>query len=128
MSGGGESALNPTVRDHFLNPRNVGQIPGASGTGEAGDAKLGTFMRFTLRVEDGIIREARFKTLGCSSAIASSSVITELITGHSLAEAERLKPEDVVAALDGLPGEKWCYPELACDAVRAAVRDCRERG
>lgn len=113
------------VRDHFMNPRNVGQIAGASGVGEAGDAELGTFMRFTVRVSDGIICEARFKTLGCGFAIASSSVITELITGKSLEEAESLRPEEVVSALLGLPPDKWRYPEMGCRAVRAAVANCR---
>jgi len=105
----------------------VGQIPGASGIGEAGDFSLGAFMRFSIQVEKGIIRQVRFKTMGCSTAIAASSVTTELLTGKTLEEAEALRPEEVVRALDGLTPEKWCYPEMACRAVRAAVEDFRRR-
>jgi len=127
LSAAVDSPINPTVRDHFLNPRNVGQIVDASGIGEARDLSLGAFMRFSIQVEHGVIRQARFKTMGCSTAIAASSVTTELLTSKTPEEAEALKPEDVVRALEGLPAEKWCYPEMACRAVRAAIEDFRRR-
>jgi len=84
-------------------------------------------MCFSIQVEGGFIPQVRFKTMGCSTAIAVSSVTTELLSGKTLKEAGDLKPEDVLKALGGLPPKKWCYPEMACRAVRAAVEDSQGR-
>ena len=111
------------VMDHFQNPRNVGKMEDADGIGEVGNAKCGDIMRMYIKVEDGIISDCKFKTFGCGSAIATSSMATELIKGKSVEEALQLSNQAVVEALDGLPPAKIHCSVLAEQAVRAAVKD-----
>ena len=111
------------VMDHFQNPRNVGEIEDASGIGEVGNAKCGDIMRMYIKVEDDVITDCKFKTFGCGSAIATSSMATELIKGKPLAEALTLSNKAVVEALDGLPPAKIHCSVLAEEAVRAAIKD-----
>jgi nitrogen fixation NifU-like protein len=113
--------------DHFLNPRNVGDLPDADGVGEVGAVACGDVMRISIRVRDGRIAEARFRTFGCGSAIACSSVATELIKGRTVEEARRLSNAEVSAALGGLPPAKVHCPVLAEEAVKAAVEDYLRR-
>ena len=109
--------------DHFRNPRNVGEIPDASGIGEVGNAKCGDIMRMYIKVEDGIITDCKFMTFGCGSAIATSSMATELIKGKPVEEAVKITNKAVVEALDGLPAHKLHCSVLAEEAVKAAVKD-----
>ena len=111
------------VMEHFQNPRNVGEIADASGVGEVGNAKCGDIMRMYIKVEDDVITDCKFKTFGCGSAIATSSMATELIKGKPLAEALTLSNKAVVEALDGLPPAKIHCSVLAEEAVRAAIKD-----
>ena len=111
------------VMDHFRNPRNVGQIDDADGIGEVGNAKCGDIMRMYIKVNDGIITDVKFNTFGCGSAIATSSMATELIKGKPIEEALELSNKAVVEALDGLPVHKIHCSVLAEEAVRAAVKD-----
>ena len=111
------------VMDHFQNPRNVGKLDDADGIGEVGNAKCGDIMRMYIKVKDGIITDCKFNTFGCGSAIATSSMATELIKGKTLAEAEKLTNAAVVEALEGLPPVKIHCSVLAEEAVRAAVKD-----
>ena len=116
------------VMDHFRNPRNVGQIDDADGIGEVGNAKCGDIMRMYIKVDDnGIITDVKFNTFGCGSAIATSSMATELIKGKSVDEALELSNKAVVEALDGLPAYKLHCSVLAEEAVRAAVKDYYDR-
>ncbi len=121
------AAYSDLVRDHFQNPRNVGEIADADATGYETNPVCGDTMRLTLRINGGRIVEARFQTSGCPAAIAASSVCTEMIRGLSLAEAEALRKEDYAAALGGLPPGKMHCSVLAADAVRAAGSDYRQR-
>ncbi|HNU50635.1 MAG TPA: iron-sulfur cluster assembly scaffold protein [Verrucomicrobiota bacterium] len=118
---------NDTVMDHFLNPRNLGDIPEADGVGEVGAAACGDIMKVTLRIKNGRIEEARFKTFGCGSAIASSSMATELIRGRTVEEALRFSNQEVVNALGGLPPVKIHCSVLAEEAIRAALEDYLKR-
>ena len=111
------------VMDHFQNPRNVGKIDDADGIGEVGNAKCGDIMRMYIKVKDGIITDCKFNTFGCGSAIATSSMATELIQGKSVEDALKLSNQAVVEALDGLPAHKIHCSVLAEEAVRAAVKD-----
>ena len=111
------------VMDHFQNPRNVGKMEDASGIGEVGNAKCGDIMKMYIKVENGIIVDAKFNTFGCGSAIATSSMATEMIKGKSVEEALTLSNKAVVEALDGLPTHKIHCSVLAEEAVRAAVKD-----
>ena len=111
------------VMDHFQNPRNVGKMDDADGIGEVGNAKCGDIMRMYIKVEDGVITDCKFNTFGCGSAIATSSMATELIKGKPVEEALELSNQAVVEALDGLPPQKIHYSVLAEEAVRAAVKD-----
>ena len=111
------------VMDHFQNPRNVGKLEDASGIGEVGNAKCGDIMRMYIKVEDGIIVDCKFNTFGCGSAIATSSMATELIKGKPVEEALKLSNQAVVEALDGLPPQKIHCSVLAEEAVQAAVKD-----
>ena len=115
------------VLDHFQNPRNVGKLENADGVGEVGIAKCGDIMRMYIKVDDGIITDCKFNTFGCGSAIATSSMATELIKGKSVEEALQLSNQAVVEALDGLPPAKIHCSVLAEQAVRAAVRDYYDR-
>ena len=111
------------VMDHFQNPRNVGKLEDASGVGEVGNAKCGDIMRMYIKVEDGIIVDCKFNTFGCGSAIATSSMATELIKGKPVEDALKLSNQAVVEALDGLPAHKLHCSVLAEEAVQAAVKD-----
>ena len=112
------------VIDHFSNPRNVGEIENADGVGTVGNSKCGDIMRMYLKVDDnGVITDCKFKTFGCGSAIASSSMATEMIKGKTLKEALQLTNKAVAEALDGLPPVKMHCSLLAEEAVKAAVED-----
>lgn len=111
------------VMDHFRNPRNVGEIENADGVGEVGNAKCGDIMKMYLKIEDGVIVDVKFETFGCGSAIATSSMATELIKGKKVEEALALTNQAVVEALDGLPAHKIHCSVLAEEAVRAAIKD-----
>jgi nitrogen fixation NifU-like protein len=109
--------------DHFRNPRNVGEIPDADGVGQVGNAKCGDIMRITLKIDDGIVTDAKFTTFGCGSAIATSSMATEMIKGQPVEDALKLSNQAVVEALDGLPAHKIHCSVLAEEAVKSAVKD-----
>lgn len=111
------------VMDHFRNPRNLGKMEDADGIGEVGNAKCGDIMKMYIKVKDGIITDVKFNTFGCGSAIASSSMATEMIKGKSIDEALDLSNKAVVEALDGLPTHKIHCSVLAEEAVKAAVKD-----
>ncbi|MBP5491498.1 MAG: Fe-S cluster assembly scaffold protein NifU [Clostridiales bacterium] len=111
------------VMDHFRNPRNVGVIEDADGVGEVGNAKCGDIMKMYLKIKDGIVEDVKFETFGCGSAIASSSMATELIKGKPLEEVRKLTNEAVVEALDGLPTHKIHCSVLAQEAIEAALKD-----
>ena len=111
------------VMDHFQNPRNLGKMDDADGIGEVGNAKCGDIMRMYIKVEDGVITDCKFNTFGCGSAIATSSMATELIKGKPVEEALELSNQAVVEALDGRPPQKIHCSVLAEEAVRAAVKD-----
>ncbi len=115
------------VMDHFANPRNVGEIPDASGTGTVGNAKCGDIMKMDIKVEDGIIVDVKFKTFGCGAAIATSSMATEMVKGKSLDEALTLTNKAVAEALDGLPPVKMHCSVLAEEAIHAAIQDYKEK-
>lgn len=116
-----------TVRDYFLNPRNVGSLDQADGIGEVGNAKCGDVMKISIKVEDDRITDVRFETFGCAAAIASSSIATEMIKGKTLDEALQVTNKDVLDALGGLPAEKIHCSLLAEEGIRAAVEDYRSR-
>ena len=122
-----DQSTGDKVLDHFLNPRNVGDLPDADGVGEVGAVSCGDVMRISIKVREGRIAEARFRTFGCGTSIACSSVATELIRGRTLEEARRFSNEEVSAALGGLPAKKHHCPVLAEEAVCAAVEDCLRR-
>lgn len=115
------------VMDHFEHPRNVGEIENADGVGEVGNPTCGDIMRMYLKIENDIITDVKFKTFGCGSAIASSSMATELIKGKSIKEALELTNKAVVEALDGLPARKIHCSVLAEDAIKAALVDYYEK-
>lgn len=111
------------VMDHFRNPRNLGVIDDADGVGEVGNAKCGDIMKMYLKINDGIITDVKFNTFGCGSAIATSSMATEMIKGKPISEAVKLSNKAVVEALDGLPAHKIHCSVLAEQAVKAALKD-----
>ena len=113
--------------DHFRNPRNVGVIENADGVGEVGNAKCGDIMRIYLKIKDNIIEDVKFETFGCGSAIASSSMATEMIKGKPLSEALTLTNKAVAEALEGLPAHKMHCSVLAEEAIKAAIRDYYEK-
>ena len=115
------------VMDHFTNPRNVGEIEDANGIGEVGNAKCGDIMKMYLKVKDNIIEDVKFKTFGCGSAIATSSIATEMIKGKPITEALKLTNQAVVEALDGLPAVKIHCSVLAEQAIKAAIADYYKR-
>ncbi len=115
------------VMDHFRNPRNVGVIEDADGIGEVGNAKCGDIMKMYLKIEDDIIQDVKFETFGCGSAIASSSMATELIKGKPVSEAMQLTNKAVAEALDGLPAYKMHCSVLAEEAIRSALEDYYRR-
>lgn len=109
--------------EHFRNPRNVGEIPDADGIGEVGNARCGDIMKIYLKIKDGVIEDVKFNTFGCGSAIASSSMATEMIKGKPLSQALELTNKAVAEALDGLPAHKMHCSVLAEEAIRAAIKD-----
>ena len=111
------------VMDHFIHPRNVGTIENADGIGEVGNAKCGDIMKIYLKIDNDVVSDVKFETFGCGSAIASSSMATELIKGKPLAEVLQLTNKAVTEALDGLPAYKLHCSVLAEEAIRAAVKD-----
>ena len=116
-------AYSEKVMEHFANPHNVGEMKDADGVGEVGNPKCGDIMRMYIKVKDGVITDCKFNTFGCGSAIATSSMATELIKGKPIEEALQLSNKAVVEALDGLPAHKIHCSVLAEEAVRAAVKD-----
>ena len=116
-----------TVMDHFTHPRNVGEIPDADGVGEVGNAKCGDIMKMYLKIKDDRIEDAKFETFGCGSAIASSSMATELIKGKTIDEALAVTNKQVVDALGGLPAYKLHCSVLAEESIKAAVKNYYDR-
>ncbi len=115
------------VMDHFRDPRNVGVIEDANGIGEVGNAKCGDIMKMYLKIEDGVVQDVKFETFGCGSAIASSSMATELIKGQPVSEVKKLTNKAVAEALDGLPDYKMHCSVLAEEAIRLALEDYQKR-
>ena len=115
------------VLDHFMNPRNVGEIDDASGVGTVGNAKCGDIMKVYLKIEDGVIQDAKFKTFGCGAAVATSSMATELVKGKTIQEALEITNKAVMEALDGLPPVKVHCSCLAEEALHAALWDYAEK-
>ena len=115
------------VMEHFANPRNVGEIEHADGVGEVGNPKCGDIMRMSLRIENGVIEDVKFRTFGCGAAIATSSIATEMIKGKRIEDALKLTNKAVVEALDGLPPVKVHCSVLAEQAVKAAISDYYRR-
>ena len=115
------------VMDHFRNPRNVGVIENADGVGEVGNARCGDIMKIYLKIDNNIITDVKFETFGCGSAIASSSMATEMIKGKSIDETLKLTNKAVTEALDGLPAHKLHCSVLAEEAIKAAVKDYYDR-
>ena len=115
------------VMDHFLHPRNLGVIEDANAVGEVGNAKCGDIMKMYLKIEDDVIQDVRFETFGCGSAIASSSMATEMIKGKPVSEAMKLTNKAVTEALDGLPAHKLHCSVLAEEAIQSALEDYRRR-
>ncbi len=118
------------VMDHFQNPRNVGEIPDADGVGTVGNAACGDIMKIFIKVVDGRIADAKFKTFGCGAAIATSSMITEMVRGKTIEEALQVSKAQVAEALDGLPPIKMHCSNLAADALKAAINEylCKKDG
>ena len=116
-----------TVMDHFTHPRNVGEIPDADGIGEVGNAKCGDIMKMYLKIKDDRIEDVKFETFGCGSAIASSSMATELIKGKTIEEALAVTNKQVVDALGGLPAYKLHCSVLAEESIKAAVKNYYDR-
>jgi nitrogen fixation protein NifU and related proteins len=127
MSDNEYTLYNETVMDHFMNPRNMGDLPEADGIGEVGAAACGDIMKISLKIRDGKIEDARFKTFGCGSAIASSSMATELIKGRTLEEVKNFSNQEVVDALGGLPPVKIHCSVLAEEALKAAIEDYEKK-
>lgn len=118
---------NEKVMDHFTNPRNVGDIPNADGVGEVGNPVCGDIMRIAIKVKDDRIEDIKFKTFGCGAAIATSSMVTELVKGKTLDEALAISNRTVAEALGGLPPVKMHCSNLAADALHKAIDDYRQR-
>ena len=116
-----------TVMDHFMHPRNVGEIENPDGVGQVGNAKCGDIMKMYLKIKDNVIEDVKFETFGCGSAIASSSMATELIKGKTIEEALAVTNKQVVDALGGLPAYKLHCSVLAEESIKAAVKDYYDR-
>lgn len=115
------------VMDHFSNPRNVGELEKPDGTGMVGNPACGDIMKLTIQVEEGVVKDVKFKTFGCGAAIATSSMVTELVKGKKLDEAEQISNNTVAEALDGLPPVKMHCSNLAADALHAAIEDYKKK-
>jgi nitrogen fixation NifU-like protein len=115
------------VLDHFIHPRNMGELEKPDGVGEVGNPVCGDVMKLMIRIEDGIISDIKFQTFGCGAAIATSSMVTELVKGKSVEEAERISNKAVVEALGGLPAVKLHCSVLAEEALKAAIDDYHQR-
>ncbi|SHE57876.1 Fe-S cluster assembly scaffold protein NifU [Desulforamulus putei] len=111
------------VMDHFTNPRNVGEIENPDGVGQVGNPSCGDIMKITLRVEDNVIKDIKFKTFGCGAAVATSSMVTEMAMGKTIEEALQITNKSVAEALEGLPPAKMHCSNLAADALKAAIED-----
>jgi len=120
-------AYSEKVLDHFSHPRNVGELENANGVGEVGNATCGDIMKMYLYIEDGVIKDVRFKTFGCGAAVATSSMATEMIKGVTIDDALKLTNKAVMEALDGLPSEKIHCSVLAEEAVKSAISDYYKR-
>lgn len=118
----------PAVMDHFMNPRNVGEVESADGVGEVGNASCGDIMRVSFKLNGDIIEDIKFKTFGCAAAIATSSVLTEMVKGKTLEEARIISNKDVASALGGLPPIKMHCSNLAATALKAAIADYEKTG
>ncbi len=125
MSNG--KTYSDEVMDHFAHPRNVGEIEDANAVGTVGNAKCGDIMKMYMKIEDGIIKDVKFKTFGCGAAIATSSMATELVKGKTIEEALKLSNKAVITALKGLPPAKIHCSVLAEDAIKAAIDDYYSR-
>ncbi|MBI5887538.1 MAG: Fe-S cluster assembly scaffold protein NifU [Deltaproteobacteria bacterium] len=115
------------VMDHFSNPRNVGEIDNASGVGTVGNPACGDIMKLSIKIENDVITDVKFKTFGCGAAIATSSMITELVKGKNINDAEQISNSTVAEALDGLPPVKMHCSNLAADALHAAIEDYKRK-
>lgn len=115
------------VMDHFSNPRNVGEIENADGVGTVGNPACGDIMKLSIKIENDIIKDVKFKTFGCGAAIATSSMVTELVKGKNISEAETISNNTVAEALDGLPPVKQHCSNLAADALHAALEDYKKK-
>lgn len=115
------------VMDHFMNPRNVGSVEDADGVGRVGNPVCGDLMEVSIKVDQDIIKEVKFKTFGCGSAIATASMVTELAQGKTLDEAEKITRQDVADELEGLPPRKMHCSNLAADALHKAIEDYRHK-
>lgn len=115
------------VLDHFMNPRNVGEIEDANGVAQVGNAKCGDIMKMYLKIENGVIVDAKFKTFGCGAAVATSSMATEMVKGKTIEEALQITNKAVAEALDGLPPNKLHCSVLAEEAIKAAIEDYLNR-
>lgn len=115
------------VMDHFTNPRNVGEIANADGVGEVGNARCGDIMKLWIKVDDDIITDVKFKTFGCGAAIATSSIITEMAIGKTVADAAQITNQQVAEELHGLPAVKMHCSNLAAEALGAAIEDYRKK-
>ena len=115
------------VMDHFMNPRNMGEIEDADGVGTVGNAKCGDIMRIFLKVEDGVIQDVKFKTFGCGAAVATSSMATEMVVGKTVGDALKVTNKAVMEALDGLPPVKVHCSLLAEQAIHAALWDYAQK-
>jgi len=118
---------SPKVMDHFMNPRNVGKIDLANGVGEVGNTVCGDVMHIEIKVTDDIIEDIKFNTFGCAAAIATSSMVTEMVKGKSLSEAEKVTNRAVAESLDGLPEVKLHCSNLAADALHEAIKDYMDK-
>lgn len=115
------------VMDHFMNPKNVGEIADADGVGQVGNPKCGDIMKMYLKIENDVITDAKFKTFGCGAAVATSSMATELVKGKTIDEALKITNQAVAEALDGLPPVKMHCSNLAEEAIKAAINDYKRR-
>lgn len=118
---------NPTVMDHFENPRNVGEIPDANGVGEVGNISCGDILRVYVKVKDGKLEDVKYKTFGCGAAVASGSMLTELAKGKTVEEAWEITNNSVAEALNGLPPQKKHCSNLAADALHKALEDWQNK-